>query len=271
MAASYPLAAVFWPSEGYLVVRDLSGQRLLTFPVSFLRSGWVDNFAYVVEQLVSAFEEDGLLCWPDGRSIGQEEGVHAGEVVFHRKDGSRDPCTPRRGPRFKYRYRAPNHSDDRSTMSNSKRSSANQSAFREYLIYRDGECLLSETVFKGCTAAHILPMSRPEYYTEVLGFDPGPFLYQGAYGILLRDDLHHSHDRGEWALYPRNDDEVIVHVFEPASPYMVAYHGKVINLRTRLRGPRDQWPDTRLLRFHYQQCAIKHLRGYSAGMHPPPP
>lgn len=85
MAASYPLAAVFWPSEGYLVVRDLSGQRLLTFPVSFLRSGWVDTFAYVVEQLVSAFEEDGLLCWPDGRPIGQEEGVRAGEVVFHRK------------------------------------------------------------------------------------------------------------------------------------------------------------------------------------------
>lgn len=85
MAASYPLAAAFWPSEGHLVVRDISGQRLLTFPVSFLSSGCVGTFTYVVEQLLSAFEEDGTLCWPDGSPVGQEEGVRAGEVVFHRK------------------------------------------------------------------------------------------------------------------------------------------------------------------------------------------
>ncbi|CAO1637626.1 unnamed protein product [Jaminaea pallidilutea] len=126
MAASYPLAAAFWPFEGHLVVRDISGQRLLTFPVSFLSSGCVDNFTYLVEQLLSTFEEDGSLCWPDGRLIGQEEGVHAVEVVFHRKDGSQDPCAPRRGHRFKYKYRALTHSDDTSTMSNSKGSSSHQ-------------------------------------------------------------------------------------------------------------------------------------------------
>lgn len=40
-----------------------------------------------------------------------------------------------------------------------------------------------------------------KYYTEVLGFNPG-YLFMPSYGLLVRDDLHHSFDRGEWALYP---------------------------------------------------------------------
>lgn len=133
----------------------------------------------------------------------------------------------------------------------------NQSTFRESLIYRDGDCLVSEAVYKACTPAHILPVSRPEvrafgagiaylllltshprlaseiqYYTEVLGFDPGPFLYQGAYGILLRDDLHHSHDRGEWALYPRVSI-CILSISESLSADATSY--RRFNSRTMMR------------------------------------
>lgn len=41
-------------------------------------------------------------------------------------DGSSLPCTPVKGPRFKYKYRSPPEDDDTSTMSNSKRSTINQ-------------------------------------------------------------------------------------------------------------------------------------------------
>lgn len=41
-----------------------------------------------------------------------------------------------------------------------------------------------------------------QYYTEVLGHEVR-YLFMPSYGLLLRDDLHHSFDRGEIALYPK--------------------------------------------------------------------
>ncbi|PWN86467.1 hypothetical protein FA10DRAFT_263348 [Acaromyces ingoldii] len=86
-------------------------------------------------------------------------------------------------------------------MSNSRRSTHNQASFREALVGRDYSCILSDTKFTGCTASHILPQSRPEYYEEVLGYDPR-YYFHVSYGLLLEDKIHHAFDRGEWALYP---------------------------------------------------------------------
>ena len=38
----------------------------------------------------------------------------------------------------------------------------NQTTFREALLARDGCCLLTGVTYTRCTAAHIIPQSRPE-------------------------------------------------------------------------------------------------------------
>ncbi|KAL6956002.1 hypothetical protein U1Q18_044744 [Sarracenia purpurea var. burkii] len=93
------------------------------------------------------------------------------------------------------------------------------------LISRDSFCLLTGEDFEDCTAAHILPQSRPEvrwrkvccesvsslptqcallsqYYCEAMGFEPNT-LFMPSFGLLVRDDLHHAFDRGQWALWPQ--------------------------------------------------------------------
>lgn len=150
-------------------------------------------------------------------------------------------------------------------MSDSKRSSANQSKFRFTVVARDYFCLVSDVEYPSCTAAHILPVSRPEYYTEVLG-DAPTSLFQTQFGILLRDDIHHAFDRGHIALYPlmNAENELVVHIFYPETQSQKEFHGKILRPSNRFRGPSDDYPDTQMLLFHYQQCVIKCLRGWSA-------
>lgn len=176
-------------------------------------------------------------------------------------------------------------------MKDSWRSSEIQNDFRTVVAARDSLCLLSEAEFEDCAACHILPRSRPEvcgslhvtfdhsfdptlanvassfailsaqYYEEVLG-DEANHLFQGQYGLLLRHDLHHSFDRGDWALHD-DGENLIVHVFN-ASLSALQYHGKVIS-PDRFRGKPFRYPNRDLLRFHYQQCSMKRFRGFSAG------
>jgi hypothetical protein len=44
-----------------------------------------------------------------------------------------------------------------------------------------------------------------QYYAEVLEYAP-PSLFQPRFGLFLRDDIHHSFDRGHIALYPLVSD-----------------------------------------------------------------
>lgn len=60
---------------------------------------------------------------------------------------------------------------------------------------------------------------------------------------------------------------MIVHVFDPEQdPILVQLHGKVVKRDAfRVFGDDGKYPDARLCAWHYHQCAIKHLRGFSAG------
>jgi hypothetical protein len=130
-----------------------------------------------------------------------------------------------------------------------------------------------------------------QYYTEVLGHTPTS-LFQTQFGVLLRDDIHHAFDRGHIALYPlvrvcfcfhklllmittltrvanqsrqmNTENELVVHIFYPETQSQRDFHGKVIRPEIRFRGPPDDYPDTQMLLFHYQQCVIKCFRGWSA-------
>lgn len=117
-------------------------------------------------------------------------------------------------------------------------------------------------------------------------------LFQTQFGILLRDDIHHAFDRGHIALYPlvsghlnrvkllltvtilmsivhlspqmNAENELVVHIFYPETQSQKEFHGKILRPSNRFRGPSDDYPDTQMLLFHYQQCVIKCLRGWSA-------
>ncbi|GAK68496.1 uncharacterized protein PAN0_114d6756 [Moesziomyces antarcticus] len=220
-----------WTGQGLAIVSDRSGQVLLSVPIEFLSKGMVNSFAYVLQSIHMAFDvRAGRICSEAGDECSPLDAVTPGRFIYWNAETVF--CRPRIGPRFKFMSRPPHAGDDlASTMSNSKRSSANQSKFRFTVVARDYFCLISDVEYPSCTAAHILPVSRPEF------------------GVLLRDDIHHAFDRGHIALYPLSQRD---------------FHGKVIRPEIRFRGPPDDYPDTQMLLFHYQQCVIKCFRGWSA-------
>lgn len=59
-------------------------------------------------------------------------------------------------------------------------------------------------------------------------------------------------------------NELIVHVLNAEVSSWRAYHGKIIRAAQRFRGEVRDYPNTQMLLFHSQQCAIKCLRGWSA-------
>ncbi|CAO1618056.1 unnamed protein product [Jaminaea pallidilutea] len=286
----YQLSHRHWSSEGACILRNEDGQQLLVLPVSFLRLGGVGDFAFALRQLQFCFEETSQCGLEDhaGAVVHGHEAIQAGQYTVRRQESAAPlsdqaktstdrshsaesvdtQLIPRRGPRFKFKHRAPNIGDDHaSTMSDSKRSSPNQSSFRVSIIARDFCCLITEEDYEACTPSHILPLSRPEYYEEVLGYDPG-FLFEPSFGLLLRDDLHHAFDRGSIALYPQvqadGTQAYVVHVFNPEVATWREFHGKVITAHSRFRGRDFNFPNTDLLLFHYAQCSMKHMRGWSS-------
>ncbi|CAO1616311.1 unnamed protein product [Sympodiomycopsis kandeliae] len=262
----YPLAASRWPAEGTAAIFDQSGQQLLVLSIEFLRKGKVDTFAFILQCIEMAFvTEGGHICDDAAQAQSGAAKVFAGRFVYHCNTPAETPCRPRIGPRFKFKSRPPHAGDDQaSTMSNSKRSSANQANFRVSLIGRDFYCLVSDAEYESCTASHILPFSRPEYYAELLGFEP-TYLFEPSYGLLLRDDLHHGFDRGHIALWPlmNETNDLVVHILKPEQSQWRQYHGKVLRPQERFRGDPIDHPDVRFLLFHYQQCTIKCFRGWS--------
>ncbi|KDN36249.1 hypothetical protein K437DRAFT_260186 [Tilletiaria anomala UBC 951] len=257
---TYIRASESWGGQKFKAI-DKSGQVLVSIPIQFARDGGCNTIGFVLSQVAFCWEQDGFLQSETGQRLEAEAPLFDGTAIFVREDGSTDACTPRKGPRFKYKYRAPTENSNAGTMSNSSRSSDLQSRFRVALIARDTFCLLSGADYEDCVASHILPLSRPEYYAEVLGEDV-QYLFKAEYGLLLRSDLHHSFDRGEWALHI-DGDNLVVHVFKgrgSAKPY----HGQIITpARFHLRP--ESHPNRDALMFHYQQCSIQRFRGFSSG------
>ncbi|CAO1621278.1 unnamed protein product [Parajaminaea phylloscopi] len=266
---TYPPTTVFWPSEGSVQVYHWGVEQTLLLQVSieWLRLGNVSTYGYIAEQCRATYEaEDGILVRSDGTSIANHETVCAGDIYLQTATTARPQ--PRVGPRFKYKYRPSNDGESDGTMSDSKRSTLNQSKFHLHLIARDSRCLITDSGWEGCTAAHILPQSRPEYYAEVLGrMASTTHLFLPAYGVLLRDDLHHAFDRGEIAFYPQGEN-LVVHVFYLKSGEVAQYHGKILT-PDRFRCEPYHRPSVPLLRFHYEQCAMKYLRCFDWRLAPP--
>lgn len=264
---TYNLTTWLWPEDGVIEVFDVADKRIATFSCQFLKLGRVFNWDYIIFACQCVVNEAGSLYHLSSQSGGRDYPALncsttplAGRYLYLSQENASTGCSFAKGPRFQLARRGPSAKENSSgTMSHSSRSTAQQTEFRNALYIRDGFCLLTDQ--PPGQAAHILPQSRPEYYREVLGYDPVNY-HNVSFGLLLKSDLHHSFDRGDWALYPSPQDPrlLIVHVFN--DELSTALHGKLIPVsRFRVLHEREL-PNANLLLFHYRQCLIKHIRGF---------
>ncbi len=104
-------------------------------------------------------------------------------------------------------------------------------------------------------------------------------MYRASSGLLLNLISHRSFDQMEWSIYPNvsvattlfskaltkrwcQGDSYHVHFFVRTE--YSELHGMVIP-KSRFRiDAEDELPDPRLLRWHYAQCALGHIRGFAA-------
>ncbi|CAO1633830.1 unnamed protein product [Jaminaea pallidilutea] len=275
--ATYPLTPWLWPEEGVLEVFDAAENRIVLLALRFLRLGDVLDWNYILFACKAVVNESDGVLYHDRRedtplqTVDLTSTPEAGKYLYlrprdrhdqHHDHHDQSSCTWATGPRFKYARRGPDITDTASdTMSHSSRSTIHQNTFRDELRARDGFCLV--TGHRDAVAAHILPQSRPEYYREILGYDPGYYFYV-SFGLFLDPKHHRAFDRGSLALYPCSEErgQFIVHVFDFVDG--IAGHGKRITPSTFRVAHPAELPDRRLLIFHYRQCLIKHARGFAS-------
>lgn len=276
--ARYVLAGAAWGEDaGSLTVVDVMGVFIADLPIRFMDQARCKTWDYVLYIIRSCVDEqEGDLHASDGRPLltsadGTPDPIHGGTFTYRRRDMPSLGCTHSRGPEGKALFKAPKGAaseaaSSRSTVSDSKRSSTGQSGFRFQVATRDGWCILTRDPPENCTAAHIVPFSRPDVYEKVLK-KPAYLVdrYDRSAGFLVSDKYHHSFDRFEWSLFPQGDC-LVVHFFKPLTEQDAALHGKVIEptfFRVSLPAQR---PDRRLLEWHYRQCAQMRFRGFPVKM-----
>ncbi|RSH89906.1 hypothetical protein EHS25_001892 [Saitozyma podzolica] len=205
----YELAASSWGVGDTIDIVSVQNTLIASFPLEFVQRGGDNSWRYVLgvlEQLVDIVPGyASIIRDQSGADVDLEEAPWSGEFVFA-QNGIFAEVAFSRGPEYFSRFRPPNPQGSVSTRSDSSRSSANQSRFRLFLIARDGQCLISGESFTQCTAAHIVPASRPDVYELLSGRRRGIDMFSPAAGLLLRSDLHHTFDRQEWSLYHKVGD-----------------------------------------------------------------
>lgn len=126
-------------------------------------------------------------------------------------------------------------------------------------------------------------------YQAVLHISYPPPLFRPAAGLLLSDTLHHAFDRLELSLWysvsPYSFNMGASHTFRvvltaqngvyyvhffvaPIASDRRRWHGKALGPE-RFRGRADDRPDPRFINWHYKQCLMARIRGFSAGLEVP--
>lgn len=236
-----------------------NGTVLGRFPLGFLLTGGQHvrkkSYLHTVAKL--------LACIPDGvpsdltheafSEDDEDAEVRAGSYIFV------PSMQPKKavGPQGKSKSRSHQDVDDPSTVSHSSRSSANQSRFRLYVLFRDGRCLASQSQDpRAVTAAHIVPVSLGQDYLDGITRIPNTVgLYSVTNGLTLRKDLHSTFDSYEWGIFVVEGLHTI-HVFGDSNHDL---HGQVIDYS---RSNASQLPNAELLMWHYKQCLLARIRGF---------
>lgn len=123
------------------------------------------------------------------------------------------------------------------------------------MVARDGVCPVTGHRPPQCDAAHIVPL-----YVHLVGSEDDA--YREDAGMLLDKTMHKLYDSLMWSLY-KKDAKYYVHIFNPQAG-MIHLHGQVISPEC-FRSAYDP-PNSKLVAWHYAQCAKMRIRGFSVGM-----
>ncbi|GAA5915046.1 hypothetical protein JCM6882_006766 [Rhodosporidiobolus microsporus] len=132
--------------------------------------------------------------------------------------------------------------------------------FRIQLIMRDQGDRFSDRRGDMCIPAHLVPQSRDDVYKSLLDVE---YLFDPSYGLLMDRILHHQYDKYQWSLYAFNS-RYYFHAFDARpTTELKRHHGQSFaDTDCKYAAP----PSTTLCTWHYQQCVLMYLRGYSVGM-----
>ncbi|KAK1920690.1 hypothetical protein DB88DRAFT_520451 [Papiliotrema laurentii] len=245
---TYDLAQYSWNDTQSVTVVSSTAEVIAVFPLSFLLTGGCGNWSYVLET-IGRLGSNREQCrgWRIDRRDGGKHIGPGSETTSGPSFLITGPVTRfARGPEY-FRKNLPARAGDASsTRSDSKRSSVNQ------------------------------------VYQAVLGISYPPPLFRPAAGLLLSDTLHHAFDRLELSFWysvsfdsgrgglgvelTSQNDVYYVHFFvAPAASDRRRWHGKALGPE-RFRGRPEDRPDPRFIDWHYKQCLMARIRGFSAGM-----
>ncbi|GAA6020057.1 hypothetical protein JCM10207_006772 [Rhodosporidiobolus poonsookiae] len=254
---------------------------VVQFPVAFLVESNLNSnrfLAHLAQQLV---DEPGVLYRTD--ALNQELDPEAVPAVtdyhFFPKDSITHVFTETRGPEGRRSRFHPAPYDGNGagsdTDSHSSSESPEESDFRMALYRRDGVCCFTRS--EDANPVHLVPLSRHDVLEDITGevnpFDPSA-------GLLLDAQLRTSYENYDWSLFleARLSLSAILHetdlpleqdgkyffvCFNAMKKVPRACHGKHFSTAD-CRTP--HYPDPKLCAWHFRQCVLKNIRGYSVRM-----
>lgn len=263
MSIEYKTACQAWGAQTDIVSLEAANMDIIgQIPFQFLqRCSATRNVAYlrsVTRMLLCLSMSDPIAFLHDGERIEDDSQAVISPGVYSYLVADSSAPRLRRGPQGKSLSRPFRDTDGTSTVSRSSRSSVNQSKFRERLMLRDGQCLVTGTEDdENLVAAHIVPFSLGQGYLDRLTNYPRQVtLFSVTNGLLLRPDLHMAYDRFRWGIYVDPAGNHYVHVF--GLDYQ-QFHGIQLSYRHRTQSKN---PNVHLLNWQYEQCLMARIRGY---------
>ncbi|GAA6020054.1 hypothetical protein JCM10207_006771 [Rhodosporidiobolus poonsookiae] len=234
-----------------------------------LPRGFLDGLDFVSNQFVEhvaqqLVEEPGLLREKDARDEVLDPAARptAGEYVFVPVGEENVRFTEFHGPENKRsrRLAAPTFAvQDEPELASHSSGNATEDSFRGRLLTRDGRDYFSRATALFCVATHLVPPTRPDIY-ENLRCDP----FATSSGLLIDSTAHLAYEHYMWSLYHKDGLYFFV-CFDPTVPPVLACHGTFFT-SDDCRSTRADLPNLKLINWHFRQCVLKNVRGYSVRM-----
>lgn len=267
-ALTYKTAVVDWKRPPAVLIEDTNGDLILTVPLAFCieaGSKKVSTVEYLLLALAAAIENDpgSFDLQREGHPCNSHDTITAATycLIYPRAED----INFRPGPQAKSRFKTLPVDDTDSTVSKSSRSSTLQSAFRLECRERDnGRSMLTRSR-DGVEACHIIPFSLGQsFLDELTDFRRTGLrisLYDLVNGLTLDASSHKAFDKYEFGIWVE-DGRYFVHSFLRSH---IRFHGHEIEFAPVI--PDYEKPSPILLQWHYKQCVIARLRGFSVPLY----
>ncbi|GEM10358.1 hypothetical protein Rt10032_c10g4375 [Rhodotorula toruloides] len=260
-----------WGGRQYVLVRYPDALDLdIRIPVDFIAKGGDNTLAFVQYLAQMLVEEKGVLrdssrpavdldldAEPQNKDLATYCFLPVEVATFTESRGPQSACQIDVAP--------PGEDENDGASSVYSRNSAEQTSFKFNLVSRDSWCPFTKSKPGACDAAHLVPAARLDVYRALLGVDSP---YEAGFGMLMDESLHKQYGRYKWSLYHK-DDKYYFHTFHPSDKQLLKdCHGKAY-AKADMRVLEDEdYPNPALCEWHYRQCVMMRLRGYSTSDRP---